>query len=152
MRLRVSPAYGALMTRLALTIATILIASALTACGESDEQKAQTTVCDARADISKQVDALKGLTPATFSTDAVSQSLRAIRTDLSEIKGAQGDLSDDRRREVESANQAFTSQVEGIVKQIGSSVTASDAASTITSAFQQLGSSYEQTFARIDCG
>jgi hypothetical protein len=53
--------------------------------------------------------------------------------------------------EVESANQAFESQVEGIVKQIGTRPTAADAASTISAAAQQLASSYEQTFARIEC-
>ena len=46
----------------------------LTACGESSEEKAQNTVCDAREDISTQVDDLKAITPATFTTDAVSRA------------------------------------------------------------------------------
>ena len=100
------------MTR-ALTIIAILAAGLLTACGESSEEKAQTTVCDARADISAQVDDLKAITPATFSTDAVSKSLSAIQSDLSDIRGAQSDLSDDRRQQVEDATKTFTSSVEG---------------------------------------
>ena len=139
------------MRRLALLTA-LLTALALTACGESDEENAQATVCDARQDISNQVDSLKSLTPATFKTDDVSANLEAIRSDLSDIKGAQAELSDDRRQQVETANQEFTSQVEGIVKEIGTSASASDAASAISAAGQQLASTYEQTFARIDCG
>jgi hypothetical protein len=133
-----------------LTVA-VLTALLVTACGESEQENAQQTVCDARQDISKQVNALKGLTPATITTDAVSQNLAAIRSNLSEIKGAQAELSDDRREQVEAANQAFTSQVRDVVKQTGTSTSAADAASTIGTAAQQLASSYEQTFARIDC-
>jgi hypothetical protein len=142
--------YRAPMRR-APTAVALLAALLLTACGESAQEKAQNTVCDARADISKQVGELKSLTPATFSTDAASKNLSAIQTDLSDIKGAQSDLSDDRRQQVESANQAFASDVEGVVKEIGSSVTAEDAASTVTSSLQQLAAGYEQAFSRVDC-
>ena len=144
--------YGAHMRRRALAIPLVVAALALTGCGESDEENAQQTVCDARQDISNQVDSLKSLTPATISTDAVSENVEAIQSDLSAIKGAQSELSDDRRQQVESANPEFTSQVEGTLREIGTSTTAQDAASTISSAGQQLATTYEQTFARIDCG
>jgi Tfp pilus assembly protein PilP len=137
--------------RRAIATVAALSALALAACGESSSEKAQKTVCDARDDISQQVDQLKGITPATFSTDEVSKSLSAIRSDLSDMKGAQSELSDDRRKQVESANQAFASEVESVVKQIGTSVTAQDAASSVSSALQQLTSSYEQAFSRVDC-
>ena len=57
---------------------------------------------------------LKSLTPATVTTDAVTQNLDAIKNDLKDISDAQSDLSDDRRSEVEAANKAFASSVEGI--------------------------------------
>jgi hypothetical protein len=143
-------AYGGRMSRVP-AIAVVLAALAVTACGESSEEKAQTTVCNSRDDISKQVGDLKALTPSTFTTDAVSKSLSSIKNDLSAMKGAQSDLADDRRQQVESANQAFTAAVDDVVKQVGTSVTAQDAASTITSSLQQLASSYEQAFSRVDC-
>ena len=124
--------------RRALTTIALLAAGLSTACGDSAEEEAQNTVCDARADISTQVDDLKGLTPATFSADAVSKSLSAIQSDLSDIRGAQSELSDDRRQQVEDANQTFTSAVKGVVKDIGTSATAQDAASTVTASLQQL--------------
>jgi flagellar hook-associated protein FlgK len=137
--------------RRALTTLALLAAGLLAACGDSAEQKAQTTVCDARADISTQMDDLKALTPATFSTDAVSKNLRAIQSDLSEIRGAQSELSDDRRQQVEDATQTFTTAIQGVVKDIGTSATAQDAASTVTASLQQLASNYEQAFSRVDC-
>ena len=128
------------------------LAVALASCGgDSKEEQAQTAVCDARADISKQVDTLKGMTPSTFSTDAVSQSLSAIGSDLTKIKNAQTDLSDDRRQQVQSASQEFASQVRRIVQQVATTKSAAEAKSALTSALQQLGDAYQQTFAKVDC-
>ena len=132
-------------------LAVVMLVFALGACGESDEEKAQNTVCDARDDIGKQVDELKSLTPATVTTDAVRQSLDAIRNDLKEISGAQSDLSSDRRSEVEAANKAFASSIEGIAGQIGTPLSASDAKAGLVTALQQLGTSYEETFAPLKC-
>jgi hypothetical protein len=132
-------------------LAVVMLALALGACGESSEEKAQNTVCDARDDIGKQVDDLKSLTPATVTTDAVTQNLDAINNDLKDISGAQSDLSSDRRSEVEAANKAFASSVEGIASQLGSSLSASDAKAGLVTAFQQLGASYEKTFAPLNC-
>jgi len=129
----------------------LLAALALAGCGQSDEDKAQAKVCDARANISKEVDSLKALTPATFSTESVTQSLSAIRSDLSSIKGAQSDLSDQRRSQVQSANQAFESQIKGIAQQVATSRSAAGAKTQVTAALQQLAQTYQQTLARVDC-
>jgi hypothetical protein len=139
------------MSRPGPILAAIFIAVALAACGESQEENAQQTVCDARQDIADEINTLKGITPATFNVDTVSESVSAIQSALSQIKGARADLSDDRRQELDSANQAFESQVEDVGQQIASGATGADAASTISAAAQQLASSYEETFARIDC-
>jgi hypothetical protein len=124
---------------------------ALGACGESSEEKAQTTVCNARADIGKQVDELKSLTAATVTKDAVTQSLDAIKNDLKDLSGAQSDLSSDRRSEVEAANKAFASSVESIASQVVTSLSAADAKSALVTALQQLEASYEKTFAPLSC-
>ena len=131
--------------------ALAVVTLALGACGESDEEKAQNTVCDARDDIGKQVDELKSLTPATVTTDAVTQNLDAIKNDLEDISDAQSDLSSDRRSEAEAANQAFTTSVQGIAGQLGSSLSASDAKAEVVTALQQLEASYQKTFAPLNC-
>ena len=131
--------------------AVVALAFALGACGESSEEKAQTTVCDAKADIGKQVDELKSLTPATVTSDAVKQSLDAIKNDLSDISGAQSELSSDRRSEVEAANKAFASSVQGIASEALRSLSAADAKTALVTALQQLAASYQDTFAPVDC-
>jgi predicted phage tail protein len=132
-------------------LAVVMLALALGACGESDEEKAQDTVCAAKDDIAKQIDELASLTPATVTTDAVTQNLDAIKTDLEDISDAQSDLSSDRRNEVEAANKAFASSVQGIASEVGRSLSASDAKAKLVTALQQLEASYQKSFARLSC-
>jgi len=146
------PAFTARRARPAAAgLAALLAALALAACGDSKEEKAQQSVCDARADISKEVDKLKGLTPATVSVDAVTSGLSAIREDLSKIGSAQGDLSDDRRQQVQSATKALSSQVQAIVRQVATSGGSGDAKSQLTAALQQFATASEQAFKPVDC-
>jgi len=136
---------------IAFLLLALVAALGLSACGESKEDKAKSTVCDARADISKQVDQLKGLTVSTVTIDGVQSSLKAIRGDLSKIADAQGDLSGDRRQQVQDATKTFTSQLQSIAGSVVKSQSLSDAKAQLTSALQQLGAAYKQSFARVDC-
>ncbi len=137
--------------RVVLAVLLTAVALALGACGESSEEKAKSTVCDARSDIATQVDKLKGLEISTAAVDQAQASLEAIGDDLAKIKDAQGDLADDRRRQVQAANQAFATQVESITSKLGSGLSLSTAKTQLSSAVQQLGTAYQQTFAKIDC-
>ena len=119
---------------------------------QSPEEKAQATVCDARADIGKQVDQLKSLTAATVTKDAVTQSLDTIKNDLGEISSARADLSGDRRSQAEAANKSFTSSVEEIRSEFLISLSASDAKTALVTALQQLEASYKTAFEPLDCG
>ena len=83
-------------------------------------------MCSARADISKQVDTLKGLTVSTATTDQIRTSLQAIRADLAKITDAHGDLSGQRKQQI-PANQAFSSQVKSIASKLGTSLSLSSA-------------------------
>ena len=136
---------------ISFVLLALLACLAVGACGQSKQDKAKSTVCDARADISKQVDKLKGLTPSTVTIDGVQSSLKAISSDLSKIKDAQGDLSADRRKKVEDATKTFTSQVQSIAGSIGKSTSLSQAKTQLSSALQQLGTAYKQSFAGVDC-
>ena len=129
-----------------------LFALALGACGESDEEKAMNTVCDARDDIANQVDELNSLTPATVTADAVTQNLDAIQNDLNEIADAQSDLSDERRSEVEAATNEFTGTVKNVASDVGTgSLSASDAKARVVTGLQQLESYYQKALAPLDC-
>ena len=128
-------------------------AIALAACGgQSKEDKAKTQVCDARADVRKQVDELTGLTPSTATVDGVTANLTAIRADLGKITSAQSDLSDTRREQVSTANKAFADQVRATAQNVGRSLSVADAKTQLKDAATELASTYQQTLARIDCG
>jgi hypothetical protein len=128
-----------------------MLALALGACGESDEEKAQNTVCDAKADIGQEVDELKAMTTATATSDDVTQNLDAIKTDLRNIEAAQGDLSSDRRSEAEAATKAFTTSVQRIASQLGSSLSAADAKAQLATALDKIAASYQKAFAPLKC-
>ena len=132
-------------------LAVVMLVFALGACGESDEEKAQNTVCDAKAGIGAEVDELKAVTPATVTADGVRQNLAAIQVDLKNIEAAQGELSSDRRSEAEAATEAFTSSVKGIASELGSSLSASDAKAGVVTALDQLAASYQEAFAPLNC-
>ena len=138
--------------RLGLLVAgLLLIAAAAGGCGESDEEKAQTQVCDARADLKTQVDDLAGLTLGTATVEGVEEDLSAIEGDLNQIKDAQGDLNEERKQEVESATQEFSSEVEAVANDLTSDLSLSGAEAKLKTAGKQLASSYQQAFAQIDC-
>jgi hypothetical protein len=150
------PSYSALPSRarrlsVGLLVASLLVAGTAVGCGESDADKAQTQVCDARADLNKQVDKLASLTATTATVDAVSGALDAIKNDLEQIADAQGDLNDERKQDVESANQKFSAQLEAVASDLGSNLSLSGAKAQVESAGKELASSYQQTFASIDC-
>jgi uncharacterized membrane-anchored protein YjiN (DUF445 family) len=134
-----------------LLLAVALTAGALSACGQSKADKAHDKVCDARDDIAKQVDELQGLTITTATVDQVTSSLDAIRKDLSDIADATGDLSDERRKDVQAANEAFKATMSQIGQNLGKSLSLENAASQTKQALQQLASSYKSTFGQLDC-
>ena len=136
---------------IAIVLIALLAVLGLAACGESKQDKAKKSVCSARSDISKQVDQLKSLTPSTVTVEGVQNSLKAIRSDLSKIKDAQGDLSGDRRQQVQDATKTFGSQLQSIAGSVVKSTSVSEAKNQLTSALQQLGDAYKQSFARVDC-
>jgi hypothetical protein len=129
----------------------LLAAGTAVGCGESDEEKAQNDVCDARADLQKRVNNLAGLTLSTATVEGVQDDLNGIQDDLNKITDAQGELNDERKQEVESANQEFTSQLEAVGNDLTSNLSLSGAEAKLRSAAQQLASSYRQTFAQVDC-
>jgi hypothetical protein len=120
-------------------------------CGQSQEDKANNHVCDVRADIRTQVDELRGLTLSSASVDGVRANLSAIRQDLGKMEDAPSDLDDDRRKQVQAANQAFEAQVKSIAQNVGRGVFVAGAQTQLKSALGQLADSYKQTLAPIDC-
>ena len=134
-----------------MILVLVAAALALAACGESTQDKAQTQVCDARADIQRQVSDLSSLTLATASVDGVQSKLKAIRSSLQKIADAQGDLNAERKQQVQAANQAFRTQLSSIVSGLGNNLSLATAATKLKDAASKLADSYRQTLGRVDC-
>jgi hypothetical protein len=132
-------------------VALLFLALAAASCGESAEDKAMADVCAARDDIGKQVDQLEGLTPTTATRGQVGDALQAIRDDLAKIADARKDLSDERREDVEDANAAFAGTVRETLREVGTTRSTESASTQLKAAFEQLRSSYRETFGQIDC-
>jgi hypothetical protein len=124
---------------------------AFAACGESEQEKAKAQVCAARAGISKEVNTLTGLTITTASVSQVKGAIEAIGGDLKKIKEAQGKLSPERKEQVQSANQAFETEITKIVSGLASSLSLSNAEAQLKTAVSQLAASYKKTLAPINC-
>jgi uncharacterized phage infection (PIP) family protein YhgE len=135
-----------------VTLSALLVTLAvLGGCGQSGADKAKTQVCGARDDIAKQVNQLKGLTLASATTSQVKDSVNAIKSDLSKISDASGDLSDQFKQDVQAANQQFSSTVAETAGNLGKSVSLQGAASQLNTALDQLAASYQSTFGKLKC-
>jgi ABC-type sulfate transport system substrate-binding protein len=132
-------------------ILLVLAVAGVAACGQSKSDKAHGQVCDARDDIQKQVKELQGLTITTATADQIRENLQAIQSDLTTISKASGNLSDERRKEVQAANDAFTAKIAQIGQQLASSLSLEGAATQAKAALDQLAASYRSTFGQVDC-
>ena len=138
--------------RFATVAVLAVLCGLMVGCGKSSQDKAQDQVCNARADISKQVDELSKLTPATATADGIKKNLNAISGDLKKIRDSQGDLSEQRRKDVSDANKAFLTQVQKILSDLGSGTSGGSAKEQLAAAGGQLKGAYQQTYAKLDCG
>jgi DNA-binding ferritin-like protein len=139
-------------SRIACLLVMLAVPAALlAACGESDEEKAQAQVCEARDDIGEQVKQLQGLTLTTATTSKIKDSLTAIRDDLASIANAMDDLSEERRQDVQAANEEFKASVKETADSLGTTVSIEAAAAQLKQALRQLATSYQSTFGQLDC-
>jgi Tfp pilus assembly protein PilP len=135
----------------ALLVLAVSLGLVVAGCGQSAQEEAKSDVCDARADIQKRVTSLQNLTLATASVDQVKSDLNGIKSDLGKITDAQGQLNETRKQQVKKANETFTSQVDGMAKDLGSSKSLTAVAQQLKTDIANLGNAYKQAFAPIDC-
>lgn len=130
-----------------------LLAALPVACGESEEEKAQNRVCDARADIQKRVDDLAALTITSASIDDVTSNLKAIRDDLEKIAAERADLTPEQSQEVEQAAKSFGSELEAAAKDVVSgAASGEEAGARVGSALDELAKSFREAYGPVDCG
>jgi Tfp pilus assembly protein PilP len=138
--------------KLLLLLWAVGLALVFAACGKSAEEEAKDDVCDARADIQKQVADLQSLTTGTATTDQISSDLNAIKDDFTKISDAQDDLDDPRKQQVQKANETFRSQLDSLVSDLGTSQSLEQSAQKLRTDIADLAAAYKQSLAPIDCG
>jgi uncharacterized protein HemX len=139
------------LVKRALLLSALGLGLAFAACGESDEEKAQNQVCDAREDIEAQVTELQQLTLGTATTDKIKTHLNAINDDINKISDAQGQLNDTQKQQVEKANEAFKSQIDDLVANLGTSVSLQDAAARLKVSITDLVEAYDKALSPVEC-
>jgi chromosome segregation ATPase len=141
------------MRRRTTAILAGLLAALLVACGESEEEKAQDRVCDARADIEKRVDDLAGLTITTASIEDVTNNLQAIRDDLETIAAERDDLAPEQQDAVDQAAKRFQTELETAAKEVVSgAASGEEAGARIGAALDDLARSFREAYGPVDCG
>ena len=140
------------MKTLLATIAFCLIALLAAGCGGSSaSSKAKGQACDARSDIQKQVDTIKGLPLAASSVDTAKTAVTAIMTDLKTIQDALPDVKGDLKGQLEQANSSFKSAVDSIAQSISTSSSVASVAAALTTAGTQLETAYKAAFSSVKC-
>ena len=141
------------MTRLLHRLLSSPSPSLASACGgQSAQDKAQSNVCSARADIKKQVDALKSTTLTSGSIDGVKANLSAIQKDVKQIADAQGNLSVGPQAGGAEGQRGL--QVAGLRRGPGGrqrAVSGGSGQDQIKAAVQALAASYQSALAPIKC-
>lgn len=131
--------------------ALLLSALVLASCGESGQEKAKAQVCQARADISKQVKMLSELTLSLNVLSEAKTGLEAIGKDLTKIKDAQPNLEPARKEQVQAATHTFETEVSTILSELVSKPSLSKVEKQLKSSLTQLAGSYEKALAPVNC-
>ena len=139
------------LTRPGALAAASLLCLALGGCGESAEDTAKAQVCNARADISKQINTLGGLTLSSGSVNTAKASFEALGNDLKKIKDAQPKLDPKRKAQVESATRSFEDKVRTIASGLASNLSPTSAEAQFKAALSELSTAYKQSLAPIQC-
>ncbi|HME04973.1 MAG TPA: hypothetical protein VKG38_18270 [Solirubrobacteraceae bacterium] len=138
--------------RVLLALGAIAVAATLGGCGgESKEQKAQKTVCSARADIKTRVEHLRTLTPSVQALTELRDDAGAIAADLKKMTEAQKDLSPARRQELQQATSKFEQQATEVFNNLTRSSSTTQLLTALTGALHQLAAAYNDALAPLTC-
>jgi hypothetical protein len=146
------------LRRFSAVAVLLFVPLGLAACGESSEEKADKQVCSAVNEIKTQIKKLETLPiSSSFPTEAKT-SVEAIDKSVSKIKEAAPNLSSARKEEINSANQAFQTEIAAITTSVVSATKSSNleaalkgAEPRIKAALSKLSSDYQKAFEALKC-
>lgn len=137
--------------RLYVAALTLLAAFAsISGCGESEQAKAEKTVCEGKREINDGVNSLKSMTLANASASTVQNDIKSIEAGVEKVKNAESKLSGKRKEEVEKANAQLSSELSAVEHEL-TTLSLPQALTKLLTAAEKLAASYKQTFAPIEC-
>jgi archaellin len=131
-------------------LAALVLFAVMSGCGESEQAKAEKTVCEGKQEVNDGVNSLKSITLANASASTVQSDIKSIEAGLEKVKSAEGKLSGKRKEEVAKANAQLSSELSTIEHEL-STLTLPQALTKLLTAAERLAVSYKQTFAAIEC-
>ncbi len=131
-------------------LAVLVPFAVVSGCGESEQAKAEKTVCEGKKEINDGVNSLKSVTLANASASTVQNDIKSIEVGLEKVKSAQSKLSGKRKEEVEKANVQLSSELNTIEHELAT-LSLPQALTKLLTAAEKLAASYKQTFAPIEC-
>ena len=122
----------------------------LQACGESDQQKAEREVCDAKTEVAAGVEGLAGQTLATVSISQLEADTKRVGSGLQKLTNAEGKLSEPRKAQVKQATSTLSAELGQIAESL-KSLSLTDVRSKLSAATQKLLESYKRALAPVSC-
>ena len=129
----------------------MLLAVSLAGCGESQQAKAEKTVCSAKSAIQAKVDSLQTVVPSLTTLPQIKSGVSAIVAEVKKIQGAQADLNPGRRKQVQAATSEFEQKVTSTLSHIAPSFQFASVEAELKAAVKALASSYAQALAPVQC-
>ena len=142
---------SARLSLLALAVVVPLLVASGCGGGQSEADKAKSQACDAKSDISTQIDTLKGLPLTASSVDPAKTALQAIETDLKTIENAIPTVKGSLKTELQDATATFKTQLQQAAQSVTSAQSVPEAVAAAGTAVTTLATSYEQAFANVEC-
>lgn len=140
--------------RLPVLTAALLsvLALGVSACGESEAEKAKAQVCKARTEINKSVESLQSLPLSTSALTTAKTDFESILKELNSIKEAEPKLDSSIKAQVESAQSQFKTEVTKLAGEaIANGASSSNLGATLKSSVTKLVDSYKATINSISC-
>jgi hypothetical protein len=122
----------------------------ISGCGESEQAKAESTVCEGKKEISDSVSSLQSMTLTNASVSAGQGDLKSIESGLNKMNGAVYEMSGEHKEAVKKATVQLSSELSTIANEL-TNLTLPQALTEVTAAAEKLVRSYKQTFTSIQC-
>jgi hypothetical protein len=134
-------------------LAAPLLASCLllAACGESEEQKAISKVCDTRKEIGKHVKQISNTELSASTAPELKQDVKELKEEIHTLHEEVKKIKGQKQFLLAEANENLKLRVEAIATELQKGASLSSAHEQLKAAVNELGASYQEALKAIEC-